>query len=259
MDDADDEDCETFPKVQPGGSLLLAWRIKGKKVVIVGGGNVAAGRIVNCLDADARVVVVCPKDGLANEVAHRVRKGEVEHIDREFLPKDLAGAEMVLTAVDSPEASTEIYRLCKEKKIPVNVADVPPECDFYFGSQHRDGPLQIMVSTNGNGPKLANLIRMRIASQLPERIGISIEKVGELRRRLRHQVPQKEAVSQRMGWMIKVCEAWSYEQLADMDEQVMNDLLQYFDRDEVPAYESLARRERNGFNDWSSEWICSIS
>jgi precorrin-2 dehydrogenase/sirohydrochlorin ferrochelatase len=29
-----------FPQVQPGGSLILAWQIKGKKVLVVGGGEV---------------------------------------------------------------------------------------------------------------------------------------------------------------------------------------------------------------------------
>ena len=69
--------------------------------------------------------------------------------------------------MDDAEASTQIYKLCQEKRIPANIADVPPECDFYFGSVHRDGPLQIMVSTNGKGPRLASTIRKLIAKQLP--------------------------------------------------------------------------------------------
>lgn len=35
------ETTEEFPKVQGGGSLILAWQIKGKKVLIVGGGEVS--------------------------------------------------------------------------------------------------------------------------------------------------------------------------------------------------------------------------
>lgn len=35
------EKTEEFPKVQGGGSLILAWQIKGKKVLIVGGGEVS--------------------------------------------------------------------------------------------------------------------------------------------------------------------------------------------------------------------------
>ena len=107
---------------------------------------------------------------------------------------------MVLTAIDEPEASTQIWKLCKEKRIAANIADVPPECDFYFGSVHRDGPLQIMVSTNGNGPKMANIVRRRIASSLPPNIGDAIAKVGMLRKKLRVLVPENDEGPKRMQW-----------------------------------------------------------
>lgn len=96
---------------------------------------------------------------------------------------------MVLTAVDDVEKSREICALCRKRKIPVNVADIPPSCDFYFGSQIRSGPLQIMISTNGQSPKLANLIRRRIENSLPEGVGEAIEKVGTLRCKLRERAP----------------------------------------------------------------------
>ena len=46
-------DQPKYTTINPGGSLLIAWQLKGKKVVLVGGGEVAAGRIVNLLNADA--------------------------------------------------------------------------------------------------------------------------------------------------------------------------------------------------------------
>lgn len=245
-----------FSAVQPGGSLILAWQIRGKRVLVVGGGEVASGRIVNCLNADAHVVVVAPRSGLVEEVAFRVKQNEVEYFDREFIPHDLDGADMVLTAVDSPTASTEIYKLCKERRISVNVADVPSECDFYFGSQHRDGPLQIMVSTNGNGPKLANLIRTRIAATLPENMGTSIANVGELRRRLRNRAPEKAAVANRMSWMISVCQTWTFDELAEMTPDTMDKLLEYYPNTDIPDYTELtdSRTQRQ----WTQEMMCII-
>ncbi len=162
--------------------------------------QVAAGRILNVLNADAKVTLVSPRDGLNDEVAYRVEKGEVDFVDRKFEPSDLDNIDMVLTAVDDPEASTQIWKLCKERKIAANIADVPPECDFYFGSVHRDGPLQIMVSTNGNGPKLASIVRKQIAANLPDNIGAAIQKVGMLRRKLRKVAPDIEEGPKRMQW-----------------------------------------------------------
>ena len=127
---------------------------------------------------------------------------QVEYLDKRFEPSDLDDSHitMVLVAIDDPETSTQIWKLCKEKRIAANIADVPPECDFYFGSVHRDGPLQIMVSTNGNGPKIASIVRKQIAASLPLNVGDAIAKVGELRKRLRVVAPEIEQGPKRMQW-----------------------------------------------------------
>jgi precorrin-2 dehydrogenase / sirohydrochlorin ferrochelatase len=188
--------------------------------------------------------VVCPASGLNEEVAYRVQQKQVKHIDRVFLPLDLESEKnvaMVLTAVDDPEASTRIWRYCKKLKIPANIADVPPECDFYFGSIHRDGPLQIMVSTNGNGPRLAARIRRQIGEMLPEGTGESIQKVGQLRRRLRRIAPGKTTgdISKRMGWMSEVCDKWSTDEFVVMDDDDMSKLVQYYQEGTVPSFEEI--------------------
>jgi precorrin-2 dehydrogenase / sirohydrochlorin ferrochelatase len=206
--------------------------------------QVAAGRILNLLNADARVFVVCPRSGLNSEVLHRINNGQAQHIDRVFLPLDLEPSKnvaMVLTAIDDPIASTRIWKYCKKMKVPVNIADVPPECDFYFGSVHRDGPLQIMVSTNGNGPRLAANVRKQIGETLPQGIGESIRKVGMLRRKLRQAAPGKrtEDISKRMTWMSEVCDKWPVDDFNAMDDEDMRHLIQYYGPGTVPSFEEI--------------------
>ena len=68
---------------------------------------------MNLLNADAKVIVVCPREGLNEEVEYRVKQGQVKHHDRVFLPIDLEpekNVAMVLTAIDDPEASTRIWK-----------------------------------------------------------------------------------------------------------------------------------------------------
>ncbi|KAF2789382.1 siroheme synthase middle domains-like protein [Melanomma pulvis-pyrius CBS 109.77] len=238
-----------FPEIQGGGSLLLAWQVRTKRILVVGGGEVAAGRIVNILNADAKVTVVSPRAGLNDEVAYRVDQKQVDYIDRKFEPADLDGVDMVLTAVDDIEASTQIYKLCQEKRIPANIADVPPECDFYFGSVHRDGPLQIMVSTNGNGPKLANIVRRQIAASLPYNIGAAVQRVGMLRRKLRKVAPLPEEGPKRMQWMSKVCEQWTLDELCEMTEEDMEALLGFYKPGTVPSLETVRLGEPDGAYD----------
>ncbi|KAI2641302.1 putative siroheme synthase Met8 [Xylaria nigripes] len=235
-----------FPSVQGGGSLILAWQIKHKTVLVVGGGEVAAGRILNVLNADARVVVVCPSSGLNREVLHRINKNEVMHIDRVFEPSDLktlppanSPPDMVLVAIDDPAASTQIWKLCKEYRIPANIADVPSECDFYFGSVHRDGPLQIMVSTNGRGPRLAASIRKWIGGQLPWGVGNAIEKIGELRVKLREMVPEAQDGPKRMRWMTVVSDAYSWSDMCALTDEDMDNLLKFYHSGKVPDIQTL--------------------
>ncbi|KAK1758755.1 putative NAD(P)-binding-domain-containing protein [Echria macrotheca] len=234
-----------FPEVQGGGSLIVAWQIKGKHVLVVGGGEVAAGRILNCLNADANVTVVCPAAGLNPEVAYRVAQKQVTHVDRKFEPCDLDGADMVLVAVDDPEASTAIWQLCKARRIPANIADVPPECDFYFGSVHRDGPLQIMVSTNGKGPRLASTIRRFIAKQLPRDAGRAIETIGQLRVKLRQIAPRPEDAPKRMAWMTRVSDAYSWDEMCGLSDEDMANLLRFYPSGQVPLLEVLKSMRRN--------------
>ncbi|KAF1345063.1 hypothetical protein BDV97DRAFT_360291 [Delphinella strobiligena] len=236
-----------FEDIEGGGSLILAWQIRNKKVLLIGGGEVAAGRIVKLLVADAKVTVISPREGLNDEVAYRIEQGQVEYHDRKFEPSDLDDPDinMVLTAVDDPEASSQIWKMCKQKRINANIADVPPECDFYFGSEIRDGPLQIMVSSNGNGPRIANIVRRKIEASLPPNVGDTIKKVGALRKKLRLVAPDISEGPKRMKWMIRVCDKWSLEELTAMEERDMDLLLRGYGPNVVPTFEQVRTAEDN--------------
>ena len=147
--------------------------------------------------------------------------------------------DMVLSAIDNIPLSTHIYNLCKRLRIPVNIADVPPQCDFYFCSTHRDKSLQVAVSTSGKGPKLANLVRRHIADHLPNRVGDAIEQVGILRAKLRKMAPGPEVGPKRMGWMSRVCEQWKMEDLATLEEESMQIVLSGFKDNVVFSYDQV--------------------
>lgn len=135
---------------------------------------------------------------------------------------------MVLTAIDDVELSRAICIAARKARVPVNVADVPPECDFYFGAQVRRGPLQVMVSTSGAGPKVAVIVRDTIANAIPPDVEDAIAGVGALRKELRERAPGVggELSKRRMRWMIHTCDAWRLDEMGGMkDPQVRKQLL----------------------------------
>ncbi|KAJ9106772.1 hypothetical protein QFC19_001586 [Naganishia cerealis] len=224
-----------YPTIIKGASFLLAWRLEGKKVLLIGGGLVASGRLYYLLEAGAHVTVISPRKRLHPETAYRIDVSNTEDIiyeDRDYVgPEDdklnVADYDMVLTAIDEVGLSRRVCIACREARVPVNVADVPPECDFYFGSQLRRGPLQIMVSTSGRGPKIASLIRKQIEASLPEDVEEAIDSVGKLRGELRQRAPGTGGSlgQKRMNWMIGICDAWRLDELGGMTPEVRKQLL----------------------------------
>ena len=235
-----------------GGSLLIAWQLKDKKVLIVGGGGEASRRVESILTTDAHITIVSPANGLHPRIKDFIKGygDRITHHDRVFAgPQELEDMDMVLTALDDVDLSREICQLCRKARIPVNAADIPDSCDFFFGSQIRDGPLQIMISTNGNGPKMANLIKGKLESALTGIEGQAILKVGELRARLKTRAPGVggEIGGKRMKWMTKFCDTWKLEELVMLDDAMMEKVLDDgWENDWVPTFEQLNGRGHPG-------------
>jgi precorrin-2 dehydrogenase / sirohydrochlorin ferrochelatase len=214
-------------------SLLIAWQLKNKHVLVVGGGQVASSRIRQALAAGANLTVVSPVQGLSEETKSLIDTvvgsddNHVIHRNRTFVSTDLENVDMALTAIDDVDLSREIGTLCRARRIPVNVADDPAYCDFYFGSQIRQGPLQIMVSTNGKSPKLANIIRRKIEECIPEGAGEAIDKVGRVRERLKERAPGVggDVSKRRMKWMVDLCTSWELDDLASLDDGQIEKML----------------------------------
>ena len=214
----------------PTASLLLAWQLKDKRILIVGGGDVASGRLESVLAAEALVTLISPRSGLHQKTLNLLQQNpdRILYRDRDFSSvQDLEGFDMILTAIDDTNVSRYICTLARERRIPINVADIPPLCDFYFGSQIQRGNLQILISTNGQSPKLANIIKRQIESNLPDSVAKAIENVGVLRAKLRERAPGTggDVGRKRMKWMIDVCNKWSLDDLARLDEQGIDRML----------------------------------
>ncbi|TFK42400.1 siroheme synthase [Crucibulum laeve] len=228
-----------------GGSLLIAWQLDGKRVLIVGGGVVASQRIESILTTDASIFLLAPSDGLIARTRRLIElyPDHVSHLDRTFSgPEEIHNMDMVLTAIDDAEKSRQIVLMCRAAKIPVNAADIPDLCDFYFGSQIRDGPLQIMVSTNGKGPKLTALIKNRVQESLAGVEGDAIMKVGALRKKLKERAPGIGGPigQQRMKWMSAVCEQWKMTEFTQLDEEMIEKLLdEGWNKKRVPTIEEV--------------------
>lgn len=130
--------------------------LTAKAVLVAGGGKVGLRKARGLVEAGALVTVVSPR--------HETELEElgVRILSRGFEDSDLNGMTLVLAATDNRAVNRHIADLCKQRGIPVNVADAPEECDFLVPARVRQGDLQIAISTSGTSPSLAKDLRQKL-------------------------------------------------------------------------------------------------
>ena len=84
---------------------------------------------------------------------------------------DFSFAYMVLAATNDWKVNDEIYRVCKEEGIYVNVADNKEKCDFYFPGVYVEDEIVIGITASGQDHKKARKLRLAIEQTLEEMTG----------------------------------------------------------------------------------------
>ena len=161
--------------------------IEKKKCLVVGGGKVALRKVETLLRYDAQVHVVSreicteirallppeniheeellpsPGDTNAGELLPECSCGSEWP-----LPDYFTGAALVVAATGSREVNHRVAQFCRERRIPVNVADAPEECTFFFPAVVKKGDISIGVNTGGKSPAVSSQVRRDIEKAIPD-------------------------------------------------------------------------------------------
>jgi siroheme synthase-like protein len=169
------------------GNLLFPvfLKLEELKVLLVGGGKVGTEKLSALLgNSPAAPVTV-----VAISISDEVRKLAKHHPnvtlhERAFVESDLEDKDLVVIAVNEKGSSMAIRAAAKEKKILVNVADTPEQCDFYLSSIVQKGNLKIAISTNGKSPTAAKRIKEVLNHALPPELDDMINNLHAVRNKL---------------------------------------------------------------------------
>jgi uroporphyrin-III C-methyltransferase/precorrin-2 dehydrogenase/sirohydrochlorin ferrochelatase len=154
--------------------LPVFLKLEGRKVLLVGAGPVARGKLSSLLEAGAQVTLVAPD---ASEV---LASPHVEVIRRCFCPEDLTGAWFVVSAATG-EVNREVAQAAEARGIFVNAVDDPACASAYLGGVLRRKGMTVAVSTDGQAPALAGLVREGLDALLPRELGAWLERATALR------------------------------------------------------------------------------
>ncbi len=135
-------------------------RLTGRRVVLVGGGRVAAGKLQSLLAEGARVTVVAP------EIRPELAQPGVVLERRGFEDADLNDAWYVVAAAP-PDVNRQVLEAAERRQLFVNAVDDPPNATAYAGGVVRRDGVTIAISTDGRAPALAGLLREALDAWLP--------------------------------------------------------------------------------------------
>ena len=161
--------------------------ISGKRVLVVGGGTVAARKVERLLERGADIILVAPE--ISGEIKEFVKKSKIEWIERVYKTGDEKGAFAVFCAV-SPGKKNEkmedrLFKQCVKKNILINVADKPEFCTFTLPALVSRGEFDIAVFTSGHSPRLARKIREDLEKVYGEEYNTYVKILGFMRKEIK--------------------------------------------------------------------------
>ena len=169
--------------------------VAARRVLVVGGGTVATGKVARLREAAAQVRVVA-LEASAELTSLCARDSTVSLETRAFRDVDLDGVDLVFTATGDPAVTEQVAEGARRRGLWMNAADDPARCTFLLPATIERGALQVAVSSGGASPTLAKRVRDEIDAALGPEYARAAELLGELRRELPTGDERRRALGQ---------------------------------------------------------------
>ena len=165
----------------------LFFKLEARKVLIVGGGDVALRKADLLSRAGAAITILAPSISVELQALLSDSKHQLiyENYDKTYM----SGARVIIAATDDEMLNHQIHADATALNIPVNVVDTPHLCDFIFPAIIDRNPIVIGISSNGKAPVLARLLRARLETLIPQGYGKLAKLAGDFRSEVKTKIP----------------------------------------------------------------------
>ncbi len=160
---------------------VISLDLDDRLAVVVGGGVVAASRVVDLCDAGARVRVVAAD--ACDELAEVAALDGVTLVRRAYAPGDLAGASLAIATREEPLDVDAFWAESRDRGVLASVLDDLDHADFAAPALVRSGSLRIAIATAGRAPALAKRLRRHLEETLGDTAGALVDALAEARAR----------------------------------------------------------------------------
>ncbi|UYZ83273.1 siroheme synthase CysG [Entomomonas sp. E2T0] len=205
--------------------LPLFHNLQGRKVLLVGGGNIALRKARLLLASGANLQVIAPT--INNELISLIEQHHGSYTLHDYQTTDIKEHVLVVAATDDTAINQQVSSDAQTLNIPVNVVDNPILSTVIFPAIVDRSPIIVAVSSSGSSPVLTRLLRAKLETLLPS----SYAKLAKLAEKFREKVKQHFSHSeQRRIFWEKVLQSPIAEQvLAGREQQAEQQLQQLLD------------------------------
>ncbi|CAI3925433.1 Uroporphyrinogen-III methylase (siroheme synthase) (CysG) (PDB:1PJQ) [Commensalibacter communis] len=178
----------------PFSYFPITLRIDGSRLVIVGGGQIAARKIRLLLDKNAQIEIFA--QNLCQEIQQLVQQNRVQFHgqieNKEQFQTHIYGVRLIFAATDDQDYNTQISQWAQECNIPICAVDNPQQSSFITPAIIDRNPVQIAISTGGTAPVLSRRIREAIEPIISQATGHMARFMGKHRHWIKKHLPVTE-------------------------------------------------------------------
>ena len=157
----------------------------GRRVVIVGGGEVAERKARRFVESEAEVTVIAPK--ITAGIMELLAAKKLCVFERKYEAGDLAGAFAVIVATDDAAINAVVKKEAAEQGSLVNDA-AGGESDFSVPAHFRRGKFLLTVSTGDISPAMSRAVRQKLEEEFPPAFGEWLEVLNGIRSEMKGQL-----------------------------------------------------------------------
>ena len=183
-----------------------------KRVVVIGGGEVAERKVESLLGTGASIVVISPE--VTSRLLALAEEEKLELHKRPYAPGDCDGATLVLSATNDAELSKTVFGDATRSGALVNTADQAALCHFIMPAVLRHGDIAIAISTSGASPGLAARLRQIISEVIGPEYGQLAEMLSKARPEIQHRL---QAEDERKALQYRILDSGIIERLKEND------------------------------------------
>ena len=188
--------------------MIVDLNIKGKRVIVVGGGTEGIRKVRALLGQDCKITVISNRYN--RFLTEQADSGKIELVKARLKDANILDnyndVFLVLAATNDRELNRKIIERGRSLRAFVYAADDPPVSDFSYASIiNIEGIVQVAISTSGKSPLMARKIRIkaeRVLRRIIKKADIENAKLQEFARQAAR--PHIRTVDERKEFLYSV-------------------------------------------------------